>query len=293
MHRRNKDNLHTFTLLLPWIITLVVFWLYPLVYAGWLSFTKYNTLANTSVFVGLDNYLKMLKDPIFWQALTNTTIFTLGTVPLTTALALLLAVLLNSKLARFKNFLKASYFLPSITSLVVIALIFTNLYSKDGYINSILQIIGMPFPARGWLLEPSTALLSIMAMDVWMATGYYMILFLAGMQTIPNDLYDAAELSGASKSRQFFSITLPLLKPTLLFVIVINTIKSFQVFIEIYVMTKGGPMGSTTTLVYLVFENAFSKGDMMGYASAIAYILFIILIVFSLVQKKLLNTEES
>lgn len=293
MNRKKREKIHTFTLLSPWIITLAVFWLYPLLYAAWLSFTEYNTLSNASKFVGFANYIKMANDPEFWQALTNTAIFAFGTVPVTTALALLIAALINSRLTRFKNFFKATYFLPSVTSLVVIALIFTNLYSNHGYINSLLDMLGLPYPERGWLLEPSTALLSIMAMDVWMATGYYMILFLAGMQTISQDLYDAAEISGASKSRQFFSITLPLLKPTLLFVLVINTIKSFQVFIEVYVMTKGGPMGSTTTLVYLVFENAFSHTDMLGYASAIAYVLFGILIVLSLIQMKLIKPEEA
>lgn len=291
MKRRTKELLHTYTLLLPWLLTLAIFWLFPLIYAAWLSLTKYNTLANTSVFIGFDNYIKIFSDTAFLQALSNTAFFAIGTVPVTTALSILLAVLLNSKFARLTNFFKASYFIPSVTSMVVIALIFTNLYSKDGYLNGLLNILGMPFPERGWLLEPATSLLSIMAMDVWMATGYYMILFLAGMQTIPNDLYDAADLAGASKTQQFFRITLPLLKPTLLFVIIINTIKSFQVFIEIYVMTKGGPMGSTTTLVYLVFENAFNRTDMLGYASAIAYILFIILIVFSFVQKKLLKAD--
>lgn len=291
MQRKYKELLHTYTLLLPWLLTLAVFWLFPLLYAAWLSLQKYNTLANTSSYVGLENYIKVFSDKYFLQALSNTAIFTVGTVPVTTTLAILLAVLLNHKFAKLTNFFKASYFIPSVTSMVVIALIFTNLYSKDGYINGLLDILGMPFPERGWLLEPATSLLSIMAMDVWMATGYYMILFLAGMQTIPNDLYDAADLAGASKTQQFFRITLPLLKPTLLFVIIINTIKSFQVFIEIYVMTKGGPMGSTTTLVYLVFENAFNRTDMLGYASAIAYILFIILIVISFVQKKLLKAD--
>jgi multiple sugar transport system permease protein len=293
MQRKIKDKINTFTLLSPWLITLGVFWLYPLIYAAWLSFTEYNTLSNQSTFIGFDNYIKMINDSDFWQALWNTTIFTFGTVPFTTAFALIFATLINSRLARFRNFFKASYFLPSVTSLVVIALIFTNLYSTDGYINTLLEMLGIPYPERGWLLEPSTALLSIMAMDVWMATGYYMILFLAGMQTISDDLYDAADLAGASKWTQFFRITLPMLKPTLLFVLVINTIKSFQVFIEVYVMTKGGPMGSTTTLVYLVFENAFKHTDMMGYASAIAYILFIILIALSLFQMKVLKTDET
>jgi multiple sugar transport system permease protein len=202
-------------------------------------------------------------------------------------------VLVNDKAAFLKELYKTSYFMPSVTSLVVISLIFSNLYTADGYVNTLLQMLGMPYPEKGWLMEPSTALLSIMAMDVWMAVGYYMILFLSGLQTIPDELYEAAELSGASPVRKFFSITLPMLKPTLLFVLVVNTIKSFQVFIEIFVMTKGGPLNETTTLVYLVFVNAFEKSDSMGYAAAMAYILFIILIILSLVQMRLLRTRDA
>jgi multiple sugar transport system permease protein len=182
--------------------------------------------------------------------------------------------------------------MPTVTSLVVISLIFTNLYAKEGYINMLLGIIGFSSPDKGWLLNTSTSLLSIMIMDVWISTGYYMVLFLAGLQTIPQDLYDAARLSGASVMTQFLRITLPLVKPTLLFVVVINTIKSFQIFIEIFIMTKGGPLNSTTTLVYMVFVNAFEKSDMMGYASALAFILFFILLIFSILQIRLLRIKQ-
>ncbi|MCO5250814.1 MAG: sugar ABC transporter permease [Candidatus Kapabacteria bacterium] len=292
LNHRVRDNANTLTLLMPWIIVLAVFWLYPLFYAIYISLTDYKTLTNTATFVGLSNYENLFGDSVFWVALKNTAIFTLGTVPITTAIALILASILNNKLIRFKEFFRASYFLPTVTSLVVISLIFTNLYARDGYINNILSMFGMPFPERGWLLDTSTALLSIMAMDVWISIGYYMILFLAGMQTISEDLYDSAKLNGASPVQQFFYITLPLIKPTLLFVLVINTIKSFQVFIEIFVMTKGGPLDSTTTLVYLVFVNAFEKTDMMGYASAIAFVLFFILLVFSYLQIKFLKVRD-
>lgn len=280
-----------FVLLLPWIITFLVFWLYPLIHAFWLSFTDYKTLTNQAVFVGIKNYKKLFNDDVFLIALKNTALFTFITVPITTAISLFLAVLLNNKFVRFKEFFRASYFLPSVTSMVVISLIFTILYSKSGYINFILSILGMPFPEKGWLMETSTALPAIMAMDIWLSVGYYMILFLAGMQTISDDLYNYAKTAGASAWQEFWMITIPLIKPTMLFVLVMNVIKSFQVFIEIYVMTKGGPLNSTTTLVYEVFVNAFEKGDMMGYASAIAVVLFIILIIISLIQMKLLKTE--
>ena len=268
----------------------MIFWAYPLIYSLILSFSEYKTLSGKISFIGFENYKAILQDKIFLQALKNTAIFTFGTVPITTALALFLAVLIND-IPKFKSFYKSAFFLPSVTSLVVISLVFTNLYIKDGYINSLLNMIGLPHPDKGWLLDPGTSLLSIMAMDIWIAAGYYMVLFLSGMQSISKDLYESADLFGASKTRQFFTITLPLLKPTLLFVLVINTIKSFQIFIEIYVMTKGGPLGSTTTLVYLIFDKAFNQMDQVGYASAIAYLLFILLILLSYIQSRVLKED--
>ncbi len=291
MNFKTKLKLNTVSLLLPWIITFLLFWLYPLIYSLYLSFTKYYTLTNQTEFIGFENYQQLFSDPIFYKALSNTAFFTFGTVPFTVSISIFLAVLLNSRIVRWKNFFRSAYFMPSVTSMVVIALIFTNLYTKDGYINMLFSMLGLAHPTNGWLLEPSTAMLSIMFMDVWISVGYYMVLFLAAMQTISVDLYESARLAGANPWQQFFKITLPLLKPTLLFVLVINTIKSFQIFIEIFVMTKGGPLNSTITLVYQVFVNAFEKSDSMGYASALAYIIFILLLIFSFIQMKLLKTN--
>lgn len=288
---KSRNRLFTITLLLPWLITFCVFWLYPLLYAGYLSLTDYSTLSNTAEFVGLKNYQAIFHDEVFYKALTNTVIFTFGTVPITTALAIFFAVLLNSKLARFQNYFRATFFIPAVTSLVVISLIFSNLYTQDGYINSLLSSLNLPYPERGWLQDTRTSLLSIMAMDVWGAVGYYMILFLAGMQAIPQDLYSAADIAGASAWQKFRRITLPMLKPTLVFVVFINSIKSFQVFIEIMIMTKGGPMNSTMSLVYMVYSNAFEKSDAMGYASAMAYVVFAILLVFTYIQHKFLKAD--
>lgn len=281
----------TTLLLLPWLITFGLFWLYPLLYAFYVSFTQYSTLGDTSTFIGLANYTRIFSDSLFWKALANTSIFTFGTVPVTTCFALILALALHSSTIRWKGFFRSAFFLPSVTSLVVISLIFTNLYSKSGYVNILLSLCGLPFPERGWLLEPDTALLGIMAMDVWISVGYYMVLFLAGIQAIPADLYESALLSGANAWQRFRFITLPLLRPTMLFVIVINTIKSFQIFVEIYVMTKGGPLNATTTLVYMVYEHAFERADTMGYASALAFIIFALLLLFSAIQMKLLKQK--
>ncbi|MCO6467042.1 MAG: sugar ABC transporter permease [Bradyrhizobiaceae bacterium] len=276
-------------LLLPWVITLLVFWLYPLGYALVLSFSDYHTLTNTLTWVGLQNYADVFTNNDFWQALRNTVVFTFGTVPVTTAFALALATAVKKQTARFADVLRASYFLPSVTSLVVIALIFTNLYSRDGYVSLLCSMAGITPPEHGWLLTEGTALFAIMAMDVWISTGYYMVLFLAAMEAIPKDLYESADLVGATTWQQFWKITFPLLRPTLLFVVVINTIKSFQVFVEVYVMTKGGPLGATTTLVYSVYHNAFEQSDAMGYASALAWVVFVILLAFSLIQMRILK----
>lgn len=286
-----SDNRFFLILTLPWVITFLVFWAYPLIYSLVLSFSEYKTLSNQLTFNGIENYLKLFEDEIFHKALSNTLIFVVGTVPVTTTFATILAVMINNTGGKLKEFFKTAYFLPSVTSLVVISLIFKNLYSKSGYVNTLLEMAGFSGVTEGFLLNESTALPAVMAMDIWIATGYYMIIILAGLQTIPDDLYESAELFGASKFQQFKRITLPLLKPTLLFVMVVNTIKSFQVFIEIYVMTKGGPLNETTTLVYLVYENAFEKTNMMGYASAIAYVLFAIILVISVVQLRIFKEK--
>ena len=272
-------------------MTLALFWAYPLARSFYLSFTRYNTLSNRTTWIGTSNYERMLGDEIFWTALSNTMIFVVGTIPFTTLFALAIAVLLNRNIA-WRDVYRAGYFIPSVTSIVVLSLIFTNLYAQDGYINSLLQLTGLPYPKGGWLQNPSTALGAIMAMDVWIAIGYYVVLFLAALQTIPKDLYEAAELDGASQWDQFKRVTLPGLRPMLLFVIVINTIRSFQVFTEVYVMTKGGPLHSTTTLVYQVFENAFERADMMGYASAVAYVTFLLILAVSLVQFRFLGVNR-
>jgi len=299
MSHRDRAFLHEqyrigFILVLPWVITVVIFWLYPIIAAFQLSLSEYSTLTGEQRWVGLANFRALADDPLFWKALSNTAIFTLGTVPTTTVLAIALALLLDRVASgRVGSFLRAIYFLPTVTSLVVVALVFSNLYTRDGYLNWLFAWIGLPFPERGWLLEPSTALPAIMAMDVWMATGYYMVIVLAGLQTIPRQLYEAAAMSGANAWQQLWWITLPLLRPTLTFIIVMNTIKSFQVFVEVYVMTRGGPLeGTTTTLVYELYRNAFERSDGMGYAAAIAVVVVILIAGASWLQVRVLRQER-
>jgi multiple sugar transport system permease protein len=282
----------TWVLLAPWLLTLLVFWAYPLLNALYLSFTKYYTLNNRTVWIGFANYIKLAHDPVFWQAALNTTLFVVGTIPFTMFFALLFSALLV-RVRLFQNVYRSALFLPSVTSLVVIALIFTNLYSAGGYINTLLKMAGVAGPDKGWLLTPGTALPAVMVMDIWVSIGYYAVLFLAAMQNVSQDYYEVAELEGTTKWKQFWTITLPLIRPTLLFAIVLNTIKSFQIFTEIYIMTRGGPLNRTTTLVYDVYANAFESADTMGYACAIAYVLFFIIAIFSAVENKVLNPEAT
>jgi len=265
----------------PWWLTLALFWLFPVAYSLWVGFTDYRLLGPSPHWVGLNNYRELLSDSDFLIALKNTFIFVVGTIPVTTVVALAMALLVNRQF-RGRALFRAAYFLPSITSMVVVALVFTNLYQRGGYIALLAEMVGLTPPVNGFLYDRSTSLFSIMAMDIWMSVGYYMLIFLAGLKAIPEELYEAAEISGASAWRKFASITLPLLRPVALFVIVINSIKSFQVFVEIFVMTKG--KFETMTCVYFIYEQGLTTAFRIGYASAAAYLLLLIIGVFSLLQ---------
>ncbi|MFH1701576.1 MAG: sugar ABC transporter permease [Candidatus Zixiibacteriota bacterium] len=286
---KSNRNINGWLLFSPWILTFFIFWLFPLIYSLVLSLTDYRLLDPSINWIGFSNYQKLFNDPDFILSLKNSFVFVIGTIPFTTIISLGLALLLNTQF-RGRTFFRASYFMPSITSMVVIALIFSNLYARGGYIHLLAQLIGFDPPVNGFLLSQNTALASIMAMDIWMASGYYMLLFLGGLQTIPNELYEAARMSGASRWQQFRYITLPMLKPVTLFIIVINSIKSFQVFVEIFVMTKGGPLNSTFTGVYFVYETGLRQFN-FGYASAAAYVLFAIIGIVSIIQFKTLQTK--
>ncbi|UCD16964.1 MAG: sugar ABC transporter permease [Candidatus Zixiibacteriota bacterium] len=268
---------------LPRIISFLLFWLFPLLYSLLLGFTDYRLMRPSFQWVGFDNFIALLSDRAFLISLKNTFIFVLGTIPVTTVTALFLALLIEKKFPG-RTIFRSGYFMPSITAMVVIALVFANLYSRGGYIYLLAEMLGLAPPENGFLLDNRTALISIMAMDVWMSVGYYMLIFLAGLKSIPRELYEAAEVAGAGAWCKFRSITLPLLKPVALFIIVINTIKSFQVFVEVFVMTKG--KYDTSTAVYFIYESGLNRFE-FGYASAAAYILFLIIAIFSLVQFRL------
>lgn len=286
--RRARIDPATWILLSPWILALAVFIAYPFGFSFVLSFFDYSPLAPDSArFIGLGNYAEALRDPLFWKALGNTLLFVFGTIPFTTAIALGLALALDRAFPGRDAF-RAGFFLPTVVSVVVISLVWKGLYAPEGPFAWLVRALGGTPPQ--WLLDERTALPAIMAMDVWAASGYYMIIFLAGLKGISAELYEAAELEGATAWHRFLHITLPLLQPTFLFVLVVNSIRSLQIFTEVFVMTRGGPLQSTLTSVFYLYEQAFYKFR-LGYASSIAYLLFALTLALAIAQVRWLKLE--
>lgn len=278
-------------MLSPWLATLLLFWLFPIAASLVLGFTDYQLLSGRSTFIGFENFVSLFSDPTFLRAVTNTLLFTIGTLPFTIAIAITLAIFVSRNLP-LKTFFQSVYFFPSIVSLVVVALIYSTLYARGGYIQMLFNAMGLASPPEGFLFNEATALPSIMAMDIWMSAGYYMLLFIAALQSIPQELYDAASLEGAGAWHRFTAITLPHLKPMLLFVLVLNTIKSFQIFVEVFVMTKGGPLNSTMTIVYFVYEEGLHKFS-IGYGAAAANILFVLIAIIAWVEMRLMQERPA
>ena len=274
----------------PWLITFLVFGIYPLIYSIVISLSRYNLLNSQLAFVGLRNFIEVLSDPAFHKSVVQTVYFAIGTIPITMAIALFAAVLINQKVP-LKQVYQAGFFLPVATSVIVIATIFSYLYAPEGLFNYIFDKLHMKHPDPTWLMNTKWALPSIMFMNIWASFGYYMVLFLAGLQTIPESLYEAASIDGANDWQKFIKVTLPQLRPIILFAVVINTINTLQVFPEIFAMTQGGPLGSTTTIVYYLYEVGFHKFQ-MGNAAAVGYLVFFMILGFSLLQMKWLKMGE-
>jgi len=276
--------------LLPWFACFAVFGLIPLLAALVLSFYSMNPLRpDLTHWIGAANYARALGSPAFWHALRTTGVFVVGTLPVTLILAYIVAALL-ARLRRGEALFRAAIFFPATLSMVVISLVFKSLYAEQGLLNGWLAALG--FPRIHWLQDPRLALPSIMAMDVWASVGYYAILILAARKTLPLEQLEAARLEGLSPLHVERRIVLPHVKPVILFVILLNTIRSFQIFIEVFVLTRGGPLDSTLTLVYHLYERAFYHFE-MGYACAIAYILLLLVGGILLLQRRFLSRSPA
>lgn len=316
--RRNpiavEDSIAGWIFLAPALIVFVVFIFGPIIYAFWMSLNEWN-IAQVHHYIGLANYRSILSgNEDFNIALRNTIWYTAGVVPVQTIIGLVLAVLANRKI-RGRAFFRTAFYFPSISSSVVISLIFLWIYAQNGLLNLSLRAIGLPTPSPPWIANPrgiiglilgqfgihhinvwfegpSFALLSIMLLNIWTTAGTMMVIFLAGLQDVPGDVYEAAALDGATRFRMFRDITVPLIKPVTLFVVTLGMIGCFQVFDQIFIMSSGGPAKTTTTLAWLIYVEGFQTPDGRGMASAIAVILFAIILFFFLLQRRLAGKSE-
>lgn len=289
---RKKELIAAAVLVGPAVLYLVIWILAPAFYALFLSFTNYDLLRPAKMaFIGIQNYIELLKDTGFLMALKNTAVYAIGVVPIQAAIALFLAVVCNQKI-KAKAAFRVIYYLPGITSGVAIASIFLFLFSKEGVVNSILGTFG--FEAISWAASPKFALPLIIIMAIWAGTGFQMLIFLAGLQDIPESLYEASDIDGASKLQQFWYVTVPMLKAKTFFVLATGFIGALQVFDMAYIVSggTGGPDGSTMTAVLYLYTEAFKK-DQMGYACAAAFILFGIILLLTLIQKKFFDDKEA
>ncbi len=270
----------------PTLVVFCVFILFPVFFSFYLSFHTWNMFSSRAEFVGLQNYSSIVRNPEFWMVVKNTAVYTLGTVPVNMAISLAIAFFLNKRLAG-KKILRTMFFVPVVMSSVAAAVIWRWVYEPNfGLLNTVLAWFGVP--AINWLNDPTAAMFALIVMGVWKTFGVNMVLFSAGLQGIPEHYYEAARIDGAGAWSRFWRITIPLLSPTTFFVLVMSVIGSFQVFDTVYVLTSGGPLGTTKVLVFYLYEHAFKFFD-MGYASAVAYLMFAIVFILTMLQTRYLK----
>lgn len=273
-----NENTQINLFVLPALTGTLIFIVIPVFFSFYLSFCRWDLLSDIK-FIGLKNYIELLSSPAFGLIIKNTFIFAVSTAVIAIIIPLVLAAVLNNKI-RGTEFFKTAYFLPFITPMIVIAIAWEWIFDpNNGLLNYILKA------NINWLYDTKTAMLALIIVSAWKLIGYNMVIFLSGFSSLNHNLYEASKIDGANEIQTFFKITLPLLSPTIFFVLVITTISSFQVFDLIYLMTQGGPMNSTNVLVYWIYKNAFEFFN-IGEASAGAYILFLIILLLTIVQWK-------
>ena len=302
LHKKNGSSLRKRETFAAWsfcalpLFFLFLFLVTPFIIAFVISFTDQRLIPNPNLptqFIALRNFLRLFSNPNFHQALLNTFIFAVIVVPLQTFLALLLAVLVNQKL-RFINLFRTIYFSPVVTTMVVVSIIWYFLYNPgEGLINQMISFISFgKLGPYNWLNDTALALPAIMILSVWQGVGFQMVIYLAGLQGIPDELYEAGRVDGANAWQQFWQITIPQLRNTTIFVIISTTILAFKLFTQVWVMTKGGPQGATKTIIVLLYEEGF-KMLRVGYASAIGVLFFLIVLAVSLIQRVYLKEERA
>lgn len=278
-----RENRYGYLCVLPWILGFFIFTLIPMIFSAVLSFCKWDIVTGLSTvkFIGVKNYTQLFHDPDFYQSLKVTFIFCLISIPFYQIMSLLIALLLNMRI-RFMKAFRLIYFLPSIIPVIASSMIWTQVFGESGLLNQALKLFGIKGPA--WLNDPHTALYALIIMGVW-GIGNTMIIYLSGLQGVSEEVKEAAAIDGANSVQSFFKITLPLISPTIFFNVVMAVISSFQYFTQAYVMTEGGPLKSTLFYNLLLYQTAYRDYE-MGYAAAMAWVMFAIIMVFSLLVIK-------
>lgn len=280
--RLDKVKIAPYMFVIPFFLLFALFMLYPIIYSLVLSFNQWT--AGEMTFVGLKNYKQLFMDPLFWKSLKNTGIYLIIQVPFMILLATIVAVLINSNKVRFKYLFRVAFFLPALIDLVTYSIVFSLLFNENsGIINQALGFIGLD--AISWKTDPFWAKLMIIIAITWRWMGYNAVIILSGLQYISADMYEAADIDGASTTKKFFHITVPLLRPVLLFCLILSTIGTLQLFAEPLILTGGGPSNETTSVMLYLYNKAFGAFD-FGLASAGAYIVTTIIAVISFVQIK-------
>ncbi|MBD2462714.1 sugar ABC transporter permease [Oscillatoria sp. FACHB-1407] len=286
-----RQRLTPYLFLLPALVVLSLTVFYPALQAFYLSFTRYEfDLTQPPIWVGSENLQTLLKDEIFWKTLINTLIYLVGVVPILVTVPLGLAILVNRVLPGMHWF-RAAYYTPVVISMVVAGIAWRWLYSETGLLNQLLRALNLSEEGIPWLTSPKFALFSVMAVTIWKGLGYYMVIYLAGLQSIPADLYEAAAIDGSDGWQKHWDITIPLMRPYLFLVAVISAISATKVFEEVYIMTQGGPRNSSKTIVYYVYEKAFQDLE-MSYACAVGLVLFLLILSLSVVRL-MLNRQST
>jgi ABC-type sugar transport system permease subunit len=284
-----NNKLLPYLLVSPYLIHLMVFVAFPVIFSIYLTFNKWNIISPME-FIGFGNFLRVFQDALFFKALYNTLKFLIVHIPLQIIVALLLAEILNQKI-KFRPFFRAAFFLPVVVSGVVVSMLWQQLYGFDtGILNRMLSTLGLG--KVGWLVDPNMAMVSIAVMATWKNVGLYVILFLVGLQTVPPQYYEAADLEGANHWQKFWHITLPMINPTIFMVVILSTIGGFSLFIEPYIMTGGGPLNSTLSAVLYIYKQAFTNYH-MGYSATLGFFFAFIILLVVVIQKKFIEKGES